>query len=141
MRGYHMRRRSGATLLEVLVAIFVMGIGMLALLTLFPLGALRMAKAIQDSRCAHAGASATCMANIKNLRNEPGLANPWNPYLNPFDPNLNAQNNAKPDGPSYPVFIDPLGWMSTQGLPSQLNVAAPSFVARRTVDFVRLAGL
>ena len=42
-----MIRRRGATLLEVLVAIFVMGIGMLALLALFPLGVLTMRQAIQ----------------------------------------------------------------------------------------------
>src|SRR5438477_55497 len=33
--------RSGTTLIEVLVAIFVMGIGLIALLVLFPLGALQ----------------------------------------------------------------------------------------------------
>lgn len=42
--------RSGYTLLEVLAAIFVMGIGMLALLALFPLGALELRKSIQDDR-------------------------------------------------------------------------------------------
>jgi prepilin-type N-terminal cleavage/methylation domain-containing protein len=47
------KRRAGVTLLEVLVAIFVMGIGLLALLTLFPLGAISMAGAIQDDRAAH----------------------------------------------------------------------------------------
>jgi Tfp pilus assembly protein PilV len=40
----------GVTLLEVLVAIFVNGVGLLALLTLFPLGALEMAAAIKDDR-------------------------------------------------------------------------------------------
>ena len=47
-----LNERAGVTLIEVLVAIFIMGIGLLALLTLFPLGALRMAKAIQDDRAA-----------------------------------------------------------------------------------------
>jgi hypothetical protein len=41
---------SGISLAEVLVAIFVMGIGLLALLALFPLGALTMAEAIKDDR-------------------------------------------------------------------------------------------
>ncbi len=45
-----MKRRPGITLIEVLVAIFVMSIGLLALLTLFPLGALRMSQALQDDR-------------------------------------------------------------------------------------------
>jgi prepilin-type N-terminal cleavage/methylation domain-containing protein len=46
------RRRAGVTLIEVLVAIFIMGIGLLALLVLFPLGAIEMSQAIQDDRTA-----------------------------------------------------------------------------------------
>lgn len=42
--------QAGVTLVELLVAIIVMGVGMLALLTLFPLGALEMAQAIKDDR-------------------------------------------------------------------------------------------
>lgn len=45
-------RRPGVTLLEVLVAIFVMAIGLLALLTLFPIGAIQMAQAVKDDRTA-----------------------------------------------------------------------------------------
>ena len=45
-------RSAGVTLVEVLVAIFITGVGMLALLTLFPLGALDMARAIKDDRTA-----------------------------------------------------------------------------------------
>jgi hypothetical protein len=45
-------RDAGSTLLEVLTAIFVSGLALLALLTLFPLGALRMADAIKDDRTA-----------------------------------------------------------------------------------------
>ncbi len=54
----HPQTRSGATLTEVLVAIFVMAIGLLALLTLFPLGALSMAQAIKDDRSSHAAKNA-----------------------------------------------------------------------------------
>jgi prepilin-type N-terminal cleavage/methylation domain-containing protein len=43
-------RRRGTTLLEVLIAIFIMGIGLLALLTLFPLGALSIREVINDDR-------------------------------------------------------------------------------------------
>src|SRR5687767_14193572 len=51
-------RRRGATLIEVLVAIFIMAIGLLALLTLFPIGALRMAQSIQDERTGAAAMNA-----------------------------------------------------------------------------------
>lgn len=51
-------RRHGITLLEVLAAIFIIGIGLLALLTLFPIGALQMAQAIKDDRAGQAAADA-----------------------------------------------------------------------------------
>ncbi|MCI0703606.1 MAG: prepilin-type N-terminal cleavage/methylation domain-containing protein, partial [Planctomycetia bacterium] len=44
------RRRAGVTLLEVLTAIFITGVALLALLVLFPLGAMAMAQAIKDDR-------------------------------------------------------------------------------------------
>src|SRR5690348_1094775 len=52
-----MNGRAGFTLVEALVAIFVLAIGLLALLTLFPLGALTMAQAIRDDRAALASAN------------------------------------------------------------------------------------
>ena len=66
-------RRPGITLLEVLIAIFVMGIGMLALLTLFPLGALSMAQALRDDRLAHGGRNAAALAWTHQVWNEPAL--------------------------------------------------------------------
>ena len=57
-----MRRRPAVTLLEVLVAIFIMAIGLLALLVLFPLGALSMAEALQKDRTAAAAANASSLA-------------------------------------------------------------------------------
>jgi hypothetical protein len=53
MKAAHFRhRRAGVTLIEVLAAIFITGVGLLALLTLFPLGALALAQAIKDDRTA-----------------------------------------------------------------------------------------
>src|SRR5690348_12961318 len=63
--------REGATLLEVLVAIFVMGIGLLALLTLFPLGVLKMAEAIQNDRCAQCFRNANNTATLQGVRTDP----------------------------------------------------------------------
>ena len=54
--------QAGMTLIEVLVAIFVTGIGLLALLTLFPLGALDMAQAVKDDRAAAVAASAEALS-------------------------------------------------------------------------------
>jgi hypothetical protein len=88
----HSNRRSGATLTEVLVAIFVMAIGLLALLTLFPLGALSMAQAIKDNRTAHSGRNAFAIAQALNIHNDPALTNAntlgvlVNPGMPPFPP-------------------------------------------------------
>jgi hypothetical protein len=54
----------GATLVEVLAAIFIMGVGLLALLTLFPLGALDMAQAIEDERTGAVAVEAQAFGNF-----------------------------------------------------------------------------
>lgn len=102
-----MGRREGATLVEVLVAIFVMAIGLLALLTLFPLGILRIAQAMQDDQCATASRTAEAIATLKNIRREP-LAAPGF-VLNPLRPTP-PYNAPDPQGPSYPVLVDPVGY-------------------------------
>jgi hypothetical protein len=59
-----------------------MGIGLLSLLTLFPLGALNMAQAIKDTRCAHAAANAAALARVvpRNAR-PPACAKTFLPAL------------------------------------------------------------
>src|SRR5882757_2725476 len=96
-------RRPGVTLIEVLVAIFVMGIGLICLLTLFPLGAMRMAAAFKDERAAQAAINARTIADAKKLRYDPSLdvffKNPGGATgaaSDNVDPNL-------PNSPSYPV--------------------------------------
>jgi hypothetical protein len=140
-----MQPRKGATLLEVLVAIFIMGIGLIALLVLFPLGALSMARAIQNERAAQAAVSANAIANVAGIRQDPGIA-PYfiyqplagptgDHYLNPV-PGVLA--NAHPEGKSYPLFIDSVGFFTAAGLGSQTSVGNPGtfLLARRSVSFI-----
>jgi hypothetical protein len=101
-----MRNRSGTTLIEVLVSIFVMGIGLLALLTLFPLGALSMAQAIRDDRIAHAAENARSVAEAFDIRH---VKTGTSPFDNPGGGLPNLNNIAGYDGPSYPVLVDPFG--------------------------------
>jgi prepilin-type N-terminal cleavage/methylation domain-containing protein len=119
-------RRHGISLIEVLVAIFVMGIGLMALLTLFPLGALEMAQAIKDDRCGHAKHNAAAL--IRSIWKTAVETNPSDPDYGSLPPGLITQNMLYPnpgvvpcrtdnglitgnllDDPSYPVYIDPFG--------------------------------
>lgn len=72
-----MKNRLGVTLTEVLVAIFVMGVGLLSLLVLFPVGALNMAQAIKDERAAHAAQTADVVARLLNVRDDSYILD-WN---------------------------------------------------------------
>jgi hypothetical protein len=96
------------TLIEVLAAIFIMGVGLLAILTLFPLGALSMARAVREDRAANAGANASSLAVAMDLRNDPNVAGnlgatppgvPGPPPITFLPPD--------PNGPGYPLMVDP----------------------------------
>lgn len=99
-----MTRRRGVTLTEVLVAIFVTGLGLMALMTLFPIGALNMSQALKDDRTAHAAANANSYIRTwwrTQVTN--GQSDPW----------FGAETG---NGPSTPRYIDPIGFAITGGL-------------------------
>jgi Tfp pilus assembly protein PilV len=96
-----MKPRAGITLVETLVAVFIMAIGLLALLTLFPLGALSMAQAIRDQRVAEAAQQANAIAEAQAARTNTNAL-----YQSGFD---NGVLLADWSGPSYPVYVDPWG--------------------------------
>lgn len=137
MRG---TERKAATLIEVLVAIFIMAIGLLALLVLFPLGALRMSQAIQDERSANAVATADAVAQIYNLRRDALLFTPTDAFVNPVPGNINIPPAAA-DEPGYPVLIDPPGFYTAGAIANQRDWVGGSIglIPRRNASFV--AGL
>ena len=61
--------RRGVTLTEVLVAMFVMAIGMISLLTLFPLGAMQVGQALRDDRATQLARQADAFVR-QSWRNE-----------------------------------------------------------------------
>jgi prepilin-type N-terminal cleavage/methylation domain-containing protein len=118
-----MRPRRGITLIEVLVAILIMGIGMLALLVLFPLGALSMAQALRDDRVASAGANASALAVAWDVRNDAEVQTLFKSTPAGYQP-------PDPNGPGYPVYVDPyyrILSQTTLGHPA-LRRCTPSYV-------------
>jgi hypothetical protein len=140
-----MTRRTGVTLVEVLVAIFVMAIGLIALLTLFPIGVLRMYQALRDERCAQCAYSADKLAMMNNIRNDAvTVTAPNDPYnlnktisdvfLNPgpFDAIGNPLlPNADPFGESYPILVDPIGYKSSLAKGRDWVGSTPGVLRRR----------
>ena len=97
-------RRPAVTLIEVLVSMFIMAIGMLALLVLFPLGAVSMGQALKDDRCRSTASMAENVALAMNVRHDPNVTGVLG-FLNPINP-------IPPGNPA--VYVDPYGFM--QGL-------------------------
>ncbi len=118
-------RRPGLSLLEVIVALFVMALGMISLLTLFPLGAIQMGQALRDARAAETCSQADTLTRLwwqRDVVEQPGTEDVAFAALddprNTFDPTntLAALTVADNGNPSYPVAIDPLGWQARNGL-------------------------
>jgi hypothetical protein len=115
-----MTRRPAVTVIEALMAILVMAIGLLALLTLFPLGAVSMYQSIKDERCAELSINATGQYKAFGINNDPAVViaspsgtgtifeDPW-PLLTAGAPGVPSLITAGYTGPTYPVWIDPWG--------------------------------
>src|SRR5262245_48811419 len=126
-----MTRRSGLSLVEVLTALFILALGTVAILTMFPLGALEMATAIRDDRSSTAafGADGYFRTYWKTKVFEPltqqpvGQSDPFYRLL--ANPNFGIPNNSPLFHPGlnfaggnevgYPVFVDPMGFFARTG--------------------------
>lgn len=146
-----MRHRPGITLVEVLVAIFIMAIAMLALLALFPLGALSMAQALKDDRCATCAVNAEALAVAQDVRHDllvagngttlnDSFANPFGTVGTLTSQIALSQGAAVPyNGAGYGVLVDPFTYpLDTNGV-NQRNVGAVANVTlgtpRRSLAF------
>jgi Tfp pilus assembly protein PilV len=124
-----MIRRPAVTLMEVLVTMFIMAIGMLALLALFPLGAVSMAQALKDDRCASAASMAEQFAIAMNVRHDPSVS----ALFKSLDKSLPATypgTTLPYNGPSFPLYVDPY-YASTF---NQVGTSPP-YIARTTVSY------
>ncbi|MCZ2343293.1 MAG: prepilin-type N-terminal cleavage/methylation domain-containing protein [Bacteroidales bacterium] len=109
-------RRAGISLIEAMIAIGILAIGLLSLLTLFPLGAIQIGQALKDDRCSETAlqADAYIRAYWKRRLIEPPTGSKDQLLLDAGnDPDgsgpLPAVSTTDP-GPGYPVYIDPIGY-------------------------------
>ena len=77
-------RRSGITLTEILIAILIMGIGLISLATLFPLGLIRLREATRASRAGLTAESAAGDIDARALFYKPSFHNTWYGERDPF---------------------------------------------------------
>lgn len=105
--------RAGLTLTEALIALFVAAIGMIALMTLFPLGALQMGQALKDSRTSQLAEQADGI--MRWYWREFVLTGSdsvlWEAMTDP-DAGEPTFPSASQSEISYPVFVDPMGWVA-----------------------------
>jgi type II secretory pathway pseudopilin PulG len=133
--------RSGITLTEILISIMIMGIGLVSLATLFPLGLIRIRDAQRYSRSTYLAETAASDAGTRNLFDQSTFVNSW--YSNfqtftgfsPFraDPPpgflsssvgitvLPANTVQRTAGPGLPVALDPLWWSVVHQFSSQVG--------------------
>ncbi len=123
--------RRGITLTEILISILILGVGLVSLATLFPIGLLRLREAQRQTRSAYLFESATADAAARGLfsTNSFAIADTLNINNNPniqfpvwFPANLPVNNPM----PSFPNGYDPLTQDSAYYGPyNPYNAAAP----------------
>jgi hypothetical protein len=117
-------QRSGATLTEVLMAIFVMSIGVVSVVTLFPLAILRAVHATQLTN------SKVLEENIEEFI----CSNRWMLRCSPVDRQLDPTNATDNSYINSACVIDPLGEQFLPNFSTRFGnqgAAAPGFAIRR----------
>src|SRR5262249_4437973 len=142
-------RRPATTLLEVLIATGILAIGLLAILSLFPIGAVNMARAINQNRAAdHASNSDTVFRLYWKrawldpngggvISRDQAVANAVNgaPNGEPMVVLLDISPTgeiipATSTQPSFPVLVDPVGFRTQPGTNKNYISGMPNFPVR-----------
>ena len=127
------KRRAGLTLMEVLVSLAILAFGLLAIMTLFPLSAIQMGRAVRDDRSYLAARNADGMFRAywkAEIVERAGAGDPalFDALRDPDGPNEGLPNTglppALPNEWSYPVVVDPWGFVAR---PTTANPGASKF--------------
>ena len=125
MRCGTTRARSGITLTEILISIMILGVGMVSLATLFPIGLLRLRDAQRNNRSTLLYYSAGNDIQARDLFNAASFPSSWYgasiPGVSPATPSAFGAYDpwvSDPAGPlartggqpGLPVMYDPLWW-------------------------------
>jgi hypothetical protein len=119
------KARSGITLTEILISILIMGVGLISLATLFPLGLVRLRQAAQLDRSAFLAESAMGDLQARDLLSKNSFFNSWyghDPFLT--DTPIGVAGSQIAAGPAHgtggglPVCYDPLFRSTTLIAPS-----------------------
>lgn len=119
-------RRPGTSLMEVLVGFGILGIGVASVISLFPFAALTVGKALLDDRTTTCALTADGQLRDIHKRNVVEVGEGSNePYYQRLDVGDGTRPALQPSemGPSYPVFIDPMGLAATR--PAVVGALAP----------------
>ncbi len=127
------RTRAGFSLTEVIVALFIMALGIISLLTLFPLGAVQMGRALRDDRSQTTAVIADAKMRMLWLGQLDGTYAPQAFYytLDTGPAAALLPSRAGLSGPSYPLLFDPVGFTSYV-TPKRDQIAGASGIARHT---------
>ena len=99
-------RKAGITLTEILISILIMGVGMLSLATLFPLGLMRLRDAARSSRSAMLFQSAGDELSSRDLLYKlsfPAIGYSWDPFTQ--DPATPSETGYGPPTYQPPIFV------------------------------------
>lgn len=120
-------RRTGTTLMEVMIATAILAIGVLAILALFPIGAVNMARAINQNRAADHAQNSDALFRLYWKRawldpNGGGIRSRTDAAMNSNEEMIALLDRQPPinyllppnipegsSQPSYPVLVDPIG--------------------------------
>jgi hypothetical protein len=128
--------------------LFVMALGLISLLTLFPVGAIQIGLALRDDRCKQTAVQADAFMRaywqarvIVPLTDVNPATKPDDFYLAMDDPNWTGPMGTAPSevftSPSFPVLVDPIGYHTYSGA-AKTAVASDTVVAfpRRNIGIV-----
>lgn len=139
-------RRSGVTLVEVLAATAILAIGLLSIMALFPIGAVSMARAINQNRAADHAQNSDALFRLywkrawldptgggRRTLAQARQAEPMMVFLDTSPTGLTIP--ATSSQPSFPVLVDPIGYRTQlqNGAAYRTYVAGNSNLPVRTI--------